>query len=133
MSRVITDKQFDLLKELESCDLDVISIDPAGQWLRFEFISGLSQMGLVLKLFNPIFIKISRTLDDDGLFYVGEVSISPLGDGGKEQLTSLGFGFKDESGSVITNPLREMVHCHIEGGICVDVICESYQIYKEIK
>lgn len=131
--REVPAKHQALLEQLKSCDLSGISIEPSGQWLRFDFTSGIGGPSVVVTLFNPTFFKFSRDFDDEGHSVVGEASLIPLKDGGKEAFTSLGYDLRNECGTVATYSSRSLFHFHLDGGICIDAVCEAYEMLQEIK
>lgn len=121
-----------LIAQLETCSVSNLLLEPAGQWLRFDFTSTLLDgPSFTVTLFNPVFWKFSRTPDDDGHYFVGEASLIQLEPGGREMLGFLGYDFIDEDGSVATYPTRSLFHFHIEGGIVVDAICEGYEVLQQ--
>ncbi|HEY6805044.1 MAG TPA: hypothetical protein VI306_15825 [Pyrinomonadaceae bacterium] len=122
----------ELLKYMESSSVGAIFIDPSGQWLSIDFTSNIGHTGIILKLFNLSLLKVSRSLDDEGLYVVGEVSLTPFHDGGGRLLNSLGYGFKNERGETISYSDRTFWHFHLEGDICIDAVCENYEILKTV-
>jgi hypothetical protein len=122
-----------LLKQLEGSSVSAIFIEPSGQWLSIDFISNVGDVSVLLKLFNPTLFKFSRTLDDEGLFVVGGVSLTPFDDGGRDILDSLGYDFRNEHGYTVSFPNRVLWHFHLEGDICIDVVCENYELLKAVR
>lgn len=119
-----------LLKQMEASSVSTFFIEPSGRWLSIDFTSSVGELDVLLKLFNPILFKFSRTLDDEGLFVVGGVSLTSIYDGGKDILDSLSYDFKDESSHRVSYPQRALWHFHLEGDICIDVVCEYYELLK---
>lgn len=122
-----------LLKQVEASSVSAFFIEPSGQWLSIDFTSSVGDVDVLLKLFNPTLFKLSRTLDDEGLFVVGEVSLIPFHDGGRDILDSLGYDFRNESGYTLSFPNRVLWHFHLEGDICIDVVCEKYELLKTVR
>ncbi|HKC63834.1 MAG TPA: hypothetical protein VKB86_09365 [Pyrinomonadaceae bacterium] len=127
---VINSLQTETLKHLDAYALSEIFIEPSGQCLSFGFTSSIGEPSIRLKLFNPALIKISRTLDDEGLFLVGEARLASLEDGGKDVFAFLGYDFRNLNGSLLTYPSRPLLHFHLEGDVCIDVICENCEMLR---
>lgn len=85
-----------------------------------------------LKLFNPILFKLSRTLDDEGLFVVGQAELTTVEDGGKIVLSRLDYGFRSEDNTAFSYESRSLIHFRIEGDVCIEVIAETYEIKQKI-
>lgn len=108
-------------------------MDPCAQWLNVEFTSSVGDGDVLLKFFNVALFKFSRTLDDEGLFVVGAVSLKPYGDGGRDILDSLGYDFRDEGGNPVSFPDRVLWHFHLEGDVCIDLVCEKYELFRTVR
>ncbi|MGH9822315.1 MAG: hypothetical protein ACREDR_03500 [Blastocatellia bacterium] len=116
-----------LIDQLGTCVLSEMNLEPSGLWLRFDFESAIGGPVVILKLYNPALVKFSRTLDDEGGFVIGEAALSVLDDS-KTDLAALGYGFSDKNGPTLSYPARTLLHFHLEGDICIDVICEDYDL-----
>lgn len=121
-----------LINELNTCVLSEVCTDPLWGWLSFEFASSIGGTGLSVRLFNPILFKLSRTIDDEGIFVVGEAELTSIEDGGKSILSRLDYCFGAEDNTVFAYEARALIHFRIEGDICIDVVAERYEIKQEI-
>ena len=70
--------------------------------------------------------------DEDGSHPVGDVSLTPLEDGGREVLSSLNYKICDRDGGVFTYSSASMFHFHLDGWIVLDVVCGEYHVYKQL-
>jgi hypothetical protein len=129
----LSPKHFALLKQLEASCVSAFFIDPSGQQLNVEFTSTVSDLGVLLKLYNLVLFKFSRTLDDEGLFVVGGVSLTPVHHGNQNILASLGYDFRNDDGYPVSYPSRGLWHFHVEGDICIDVVCEEYELLESVE
>jgi hypothetical protein len=120
-----------LINALNTCAVAEIRTDPSWVWLRFEFTSTIGGQNLSVKLFNPIIFKLSRTLDDEGLFVVGEAELTTVEDGGKSVLSRLDYCFRTEDNTAFSYESRSLIHFRIEGDVCIDVVAETYEIKQE--
>lgn len=122
-----------LLKYLRKSQLVGISFEPTKLSMRLEFTVGSQGDDIVIQLFQIIHLVLSKDPDDNKIFYVGEINLIPIENGGKEILSFLLYPFRERDGSVASYPSQSLFHLHIEGGICIEVICGSYQVFQELK
>lgn len=133
MTEVIPSNIQSLLAYLKKSQLIEISFDPTKLYVRFEFTVGPQGENIIIQLFQLAHFVLSKELDDEPNFFVGAIDLIPLQDGGKEILSSLLYAFREKDGSVASYPSRPLFYFQIEGGVCIEAVCGSYQIFKEIK
>jgi hypothetical protein len=122
----------ELVQELSNYQITGISLEPSQLWLRVELTCGSHKPDVTLEMHNIAQISISKTPDDeDSCYFAGEVTITPCDDGGKSILTQLGYAFSNRKGEVMAMSSNAF-HIHIEGDICLDVVCQTYKLLKEI-
>jgi hypothetical protein len=139
MTVTISPNTQSLLKSLRKSQLVGLSVDPNHLWVRLEFTYGTfggEADTVVIQLTQLVHFTLSKDPDDDDddwCFFVGEINLTPIEDGGKEILSSLGYRFRERDGTVASYPSRSLFHFHIEGGVCIEAVCGSYQVSQEIK
>jgi hypothetical protein len=122
-----------LANKLKRSSLVGCTIDSSNFSFALEFSFGLGRTDVVVKLYQIVHSLISKNPDDqESCFFVGNLFITPLYDGGLEALSSLKYSFNDANGGILTYPSRPLWHLHLEGGICLDVVFGAYQILQEI-
>jgi len=122
-----------LLKYLRKSQLIGISFEPTKLWARLEFTAGPQGYDVIIQLFQIVHFVLSKDTDDDECFYVGSIDLTFIEDGGKEILSSLLYPFRDRDGSVASYPSRSLFYLRIEGGVCIEAVCGSYQVFQQIK
>ncbi|MBP0038332.1 MAG: hypothetical protein J7519_11595 [Roseofilum sp. SID1] len=108
--------------------LDIL-LKSEGSILDLELTIDGSQ-DILLRCLNVIHIAFSKLLDeDDGCYYVADIYVDTLKDGGKKKLDKLNYGFRQsiDLTEVAYYPDRELLHLYIEGEVCIQVVCESIQ------
>ena len=90
MNLTIAPKIESLLQNLDKSQLVGIDLDPTNLGVRLEFTFGPEERDIIVQLFQLVHFIISKEPDDnDGCFFVGQVALNPLRDGGKKILSSL--------------------------------------------
>lgn len=120
-----------LLNSLSKSQLVGISFELTG--VRLEFTSGIQGSDVIIQLFQVVHFMLSKDPDEQETFYVGRIDLTPLEKGGKEILSALLYPFKERDGTVVSYPSHPLFHLHIEGGVCIEAVCGSYQVFQEIK
>lgn len=133
MTETISENVQSLLKYLKRSQLVGISVEPSNLSITLEFTHGTQGCNVIIKVFQVVHFIISKDPDDNDVFYVGNINLITIEDGGKEILSSLLYPFTEQDGGVGIYPSRCLFHLHIEGGICIEVVCGSYQIFQEIE
>jgi hypothetical protein len=133
MTEVIPPNIKSLLAGLRKSQLMDILLDPTKLYVRLTFTVGIQGLNTVIQLFQVAHFVLSKEPDDEGSFFVGAIDLIPLKDGGKEVLSSLQYAFREEDGSAASYPSCSLFYFRVQGGICIDVVCKSYQIFQEIK
>ncbi|MDB9517295.1 hypothetical protein PN466_10085 [Roseofilum reptotaenium CS-1145] len=136
MPRIFRDLQNheEIRDRLRKSQILDISLKSEGTISELEFTHDASQE-ILLRCLNVIHIVFSRQLDDnDGCYYVCDIYVNKLTDGGQNQLDKLNYGFREslDPTEVAYYPDRELLHLYIEGGVGIEVICESIQISEYI-
>ena len=109
-------------------------VGPLLDALILEFTRCSEGADVTVELSQIAHIQVSKTLDDeDGCYLVHEANIERVTDGGTSVLTSLGYRIRDEDGSVFSYPSQSMYHLHLEGDVCIEVVCGHYQVYEAVK
>jgi len=122
-----------LIYELNTCVLGGVYTDPSLASLSLEFVSTINGNSLTVKLLNPVLFKLSRTIDDEGFFVIGEAELTPVEDGGKKILSCLDYCFKAEDGTAFSYDPRSLIYFRVEGDVCIDAVAESYELHQEVK
>lgn len=80
----------------------------------------------IITLQNVIQMSFSRTPDTEQLgFYIGEIKIVELHDGGQEILKKLNHLFVESNGEDAQYKNLPLFHLHSEGEVCFDIICSK--------
>ena len=122
-----------MLNYLRRSQLIGISLEPNELSARLEFTFGSQEYDVVIQLFQIVHFVLSKDPDDNAPFYVGRVNLTLLENGGKEILFSLLYPFREQDGRGTSYPSRSLFHLQIEGGVCIEAVCGSYQVFQEIK
>lgn len=134
MSQQVSQSQEELFRRLSYYSIESVLIDPVLRTMHISFVSTVEQEDdIVLKLARPILIKISKLPEDEELFLVGEIKLRILEDDRVLVLNELQFGFKlTDEVSVSDLPTR-LYHFHLEGHMCLDVVCVAFSISRQVK
>jgi hypothetical protein len=128
-----------ILKSLRKSQLVGFSVDPNHLWVRLEFTYGTfggEADTVVIQLTQLIHFILSKNPDDDDddwCFFVCEIKLTPVEDGGKEILSSLGHRLREADGTVASYSSHSLFHFYLEGGVCIEAVCGSYQVSQEIQ
>jgi hypothetical protein len=116
-----------LIDKISHCQISQVVLEPTQLWLRLEFIDPIDLKEIVLELDKMAYFSLSKTSDDeDGAYVILEAKLSSVNDS-LGLLSKLNYGFIS---SPQINLLESIYHLHIEGDICLDVVCESYKIFE---
>lgn len=127
----VNSSQESILESLQDSQVSNVQLDPQMLSIQFQFTFGPGRDDVVIEMSNTVHIAISKDPEDEELpALVGEVSITPVLDGGLAVLTALKYPFKstEDRGSVFTYPSIRLYHFHLEGDICAEVVCAQYKI-----
>ena len=122
-----------LLHYLRNSQLTEISISPVdfSVKLTFTFAFESHSRDFVVHLFRLVHISFSKDLEDnEGCYVVYEMNLKKIDDGGKNILSLLNYPIKNRTGEVFSYPSQELYHFHLEGDMCIEVICGKYHIYE---
>lgn len=134
MNLTIAPKIESLLQNLDKSQLVGIDLDSNNLGVRLEFTFGPEKRDIIVQLFQLVHFIISKEPDDnDGCFFVGEVALNPLKDGGKKILSSLLYPLQEKNGNVASYPAKQMFHFHLEGGVCIEAVCGAYEIFQQVE
>jgi len=118
-----------LIDKIPYCQISQFIMESTKLWLRLEFIDPTDLKEIVLELYKIAYFSLSKTLnDEDGTYVVLEAKLSSINNS-LELLSKLNYGFINDPQLV----LKKTYHLHIEGDICLDVVCESYKIFEKSK
>jgi len=73
---------------------------------------------------DPILFKVSRTIEDEGAYVIGEIWAQPLSETSQAVLDGIQYGWITRNGNYAF-PNEELCYVHIDGNIVVDIICRS--------
>ncbi len=121
---------------LQRSQLKSIVLNPQTLALQFSFtqVEGKRNQDVELELLGIAQVNLAKDLQDDEMFaIVGEASLTSIADGGRAILEKLRYPFRSlENNNVPFSYLdTKMFHFHLEGDICVDVVCKEYRL-KEL-
>lgn len=117
-----------LIDKISHCQISQFVLEPTKLWLRLEFIDPIDLKEIVLELYKMAYFSLSKTSDDeDGAYVILEAELLSVNDS-LELLSKLNYGFIS---SPQINVLDSLYHLHIEGDICLDVVCESYKVFEK--
>lgn len=123
------DSQFNIAS-LVNYQLSKILLGTTGQSLRLEFTSETGGGSIALELFNLVQLVFSRVIDDEGSFFVGEISLIPIMDGGEQMLSLLNYSFLNKDGRILSYPSKTLLHFRMEGGVCLEAVCHAYTLLQ---
>jgi hypothetical protein len=120
------------LDDLKSADLVGISLRPQNLGLRLDFTFGPEVPDVAVEFDRILHLVISRPINSDDenyCFWVGEVQLRKLEENAESFLSSLSYPFNFPP----DRDLASLSHFRLEGDIFIEIICESYKIYQEVK
>lgn len=138
MTEPISPQVESLLEYLTESHIDSISVDPTYYFLTLEFSYGSQGYDIIIRLFGVLHFVFSKPLqdkdedEDKETFFVGKVQLVPITDGGKEIFSSLGYLLKRKN-QEFSYPSTPLYYLTVEGEAFVQVVCQSYQVFQEIK
>jgi hypothetical protein len=131
MTRIITPETQALLDRLRDFQLVEISFKPTEWSIHLTFTFGPNVKDIVVNLFEIAHFILSKNPDDnDGCYMVGEVTLTSITDGGLRVLSSLNYPFKNRDGSIFSYPSKQLFYWHLEGDVCLEVICGKYELFQ---
>ena len=129
MTETITLETKKLLKQLSHFQLYKVSFVETNWSVNLTFVFDNNTKDIIIELFNIIHLTMSKTIDDnDGCYMVGEVTITRVNDGGAKILSSLRYPLKNLDQNVLYYRSRSLFHLHLEGDMCLDIICGDFTI-----
>lgn len=120
----------DQFEQLANSDLAKFSLSSDRSSLTFDLTTGPQGADYTIQLIEVIHLVFSRTPGDEEPYFVGEVAVTSLIDGGEKLLPALLYGFREKSGKTASFPSVPLYHVRLEGGISFEVICKHIQILK---
>jgi hypothetical protein len=120
------------LEDLKSADLIGISLRPQNLGLRLDFTFGPEVGDVAIELYGIIHLWISRPLNSENehyCFWVGDVQLRKLENPANPLLNSVSYPFH-------LNPnfdFSSLLYFRLEGDIFIEVICEHYKLFQEVK
>ncbi|MUL36524.1 hypothetical protein [Gloeocapsopsis dulcis] len=129
MTTLITPKTQALLDSLKSSQLVQVSFEPTKLWVSLEFTFGPEGKNVVVELQQLVHFVLSKEdPDDDGCFFVGEVTMTTVENSATEILSSLSYLFRIQNKNV--QPEQSLLHFHLEGAVCIEAICRADLLQK---
>ena len=115
------------LVRLANYELFFVEFLPTCSGIRLKFSYGGAKASISeLILYNAVQLSISRTPDtEESSYYVGEIALKKLSDGGQVLLRKFGHSFLEQNGEIAKYQDIPLYHIHIEGEICIDVVCSN--------
>jgi hypothetical protein len=120
------------LEDLKSADLVGISLRPQNLGLRLDFTFGPEAGDAAIEFDRILHLVISRPINSDDenyCFWVGEVQLRKLGENAENFLSSLSYPFNCTANLDLSN----LSYFRLEGDIFIEIICEHYKIFQEVK
>ncbi len=132
MTTTITPNLTTFLEDLKSADLVGITFLPRTLGLRLDFTFGPEANDVAIELYKIVHLVLSQPInpdDEDYCFWVGEVEVKKLVNDGTQLLSDLSYQFTKQNG-MIDSDLASRFYFHLEGDICIEVVCSHYQIFQ---
>jgi len=127
---LVTDIQ-DQLRQLNNSDLSAFSLSPDRSCLTLEATTGPKGADYTIELAGIIHFVLSQIPGDEEPYFIGEISVTRLFDGGKKSLSDLLYGFRAKNGDTVSFPSIPLLHARLEGAIYLEAICEQITISKK--
>lgn len=128
---MLTDIQ-NQLKQLDNSDLSAFNLSSDRSCLTLEATTGPKGADYTIELSGIIHIVLSLAPGDQEPYFVGEISVTELSDGGKKSLSDLHYGFRAKNGGTVSFPSVPLLHVRLEGAIYFEAICEHLQVSKSV-
>ncbi|NJK70368.1 MAG: hypothetical protein HC941_31125 [Microcoleus sp. SU_5_3] len=120
------------LEDLKSADLVGVSLRHQNLGLRLDFTFGPEVGDVAIEFDRILHLAISRPINSDDenyCFWVGEVKLRKLDENAETFLSSLTYPFNFPPNL----DLASLNHFRLEGDIFIEIICEYYKIFQEVK
>lgn len=121
----------DQLRHLNNSDLSAFNLSSDRSRLTLEATTGPQGIDYTIELISIIHLVFSQTPGDEEPYFVGEISVTRLSDGGKKSLSDLLYGFRAKNGDTVSFPAISLLHIRLEGAIYFEAICEHITISKK--
>lgn len=120
----------EVLERLRYYALSAIELEEDLRRAKLTFVSTVDgEPDIAIELPEPLFVKISRTPDDDAPYLVGDIRITALDpDEENRLLTTLNYSFRQDDTNVVPSFGKQLFHLSMEGSICLDIVCQDYSI-----
>jgi hypothetical protein len=121
------------LEDLKSADLVGISLVPDHFGLHLDFTYGPDFGDVAIELYQIVHLIFSQPFPSqelDSCFWVGEVQLNQISPENHHILSTLSYPFNHSNlfnSDLLNSPL---VHFHLEGEICLEVICSHYKVFQ---
>ncbi|NJM62539.1 MAG: hypothetical protein HC849_23825 [Oscillatoriales cyanobacterium RU_3_3] len=120
------------LEDLKSADLVGVSLRPQNLGLRLDFTFGPEVGDVAIEFDRILHLALSRPINSDDenyCFWVGEVELRKLDENAETFLSSLSYPFNLPPNI----DLASLNHFRLEGDMFVEIICEYYRIFQQVK
>lgn len=120
------------INELNSSEILSINIDPIKFLIKIHFFLPIDGKAITIELKDIALIRIAKDIkDDDGNYFVAKINFQSItADGGYDIFSKIGYPYFDMDGNVLTYPNRSLYYLSIEGDLCLDIVCGSFEIYQ---
>ncbi len=117
--------------KFEFCNLTDIDIRRELHLFRFSVeLEDLSQ--IIIDMRSILLFNLSKTLADmEGPYFIIELEMKKVLDGGKDLLTKLHYDCKDKQGNLIIYPGKTIYHLRLDGDISCDVVSVEFDLYRK--
>lgn len=119
----------DELKKFENSQIVGFSIQPKDLSINIEFILDGTYTETDIEFSHVALYSFSswmegKNYDNDPNYYVGEINYRELGENDAEIFKKLNYGHK-----LSQEDFKKNIHYfHIEGELCMDIICDCFSI-----
>ena len=120
-----------LIASLRDAQLKYVRLDPERMAIALRFTFGTDRPDVMVHLRNTAHIAISKDPNDEELpAVVGIATLVPLSVDRISTLTKLAYPFRntDDPSTVFTYSETPLYHFHLEGDICLDIVCGKYSV-----
>ena len=116
---------------LKNSHLVKVGLDPESLRLKLAFHMWQSEQVVIIECRQIAYLSFSKTPDEEEpAYFVLDVFISAVTDGGLAVLDKLGFQLRDKDGHSVVRECQAY-HLRTVGDVCIDVVCNSVLIKNE--
>jgi hypothetical protein len=131
VTQPVTAKLQSLLQSLRQSILVSLSFEPTQLWVQMIFSHTPGEHSIIIELRRLIhFVVMKDAGDEDGFFFVGDISLIPVKEEQDENISPLipcRYPYSDPNQD---SPAQNRFYLYIDGGIHIEAVFEDYRVFQ---